>query len=89
MISTVKGALDWFVNHSRVSWEKFADHITNVNLSAVEDQATNAAQLYAEIAVYIGMRGAWGRGDSGHEAALTEVQKRRKSIRKALGYSYP
>jgi hypothetical protein len=68
---------------------RFCDDVAPSELQNMEREASSAAQNAAWISAYIGMRGANGYGDSGHERASAEANKQLKTVRKAMGYSYP
>ncbi len=76
---------------SRNEWGEFLDKqkATSSELLELSDMLTSRAVLFAELAKYLDYRGGAGLGDSGHEIAMKKAQKRRRKVRKALGYSYP
>ena len=60
-----------------------------VDIQSLSDHASNLSVIAAELSEYFDYRGAAGCGDHGHDAALAKAQKRRKKVRKALGYTCP
>src|SRR3990167_2678726 len=59
------------------------------NLSTLESAFTSRALSLGIGAEYLGFRGGFGCGDSGHDKATDKSQKSSKKLCKALGYSYP
>jgi len=76
-------------NVSRNGWGDYLDLEQDISLQGLSDYACTLALMSAELSEYLGYRGGFGCGDHGHEAALKAFEKKRKRIRKALGYSYP
>lgn len=52
-------------------------------------EADAVAQRTAWISKYLDYRGAAGCGDSGHDEAVEQANAHLKTVRKAMGYSYP
>lgn len=81
------------IAHSRNDW----DHILTrdsinayaVTLQDAEREATGLAVIAGELAAYLSARGAGIGGDKGHDKALAYAEKRRKALRKVLGFTYP
>ena len=83
--------IDMVDNIPRSRW---GNHLERLNLNSrdIQELASEASSLCAitgELSEYFEWRGAAGCGDHGHDDALKKAQKRRKKVRKALGYSYP
>lgn len=73
----------------RNEWGKWFENINSGDASSIDDYACSLSVIAAEISAYACMRGGNGCGDHGHDAAMKAVEKKRKRVRKALGYSYP
>ena len=75
----------------RNEWGEYFDELKSEEKD-VQGLASHASQLSAlagELSEYLEYRGAAGCGDHGHDEALAKAQKRRKKVRRALGYTYP
>lgn len=87
MISTrTKRAMDFPIN-----WD-VKDVVDETMMSVRQRLAREAdalAQDAAWLSAYLDQRGAAGCGDNGHEEAVKYADKRKKQIRKVLGYTYP
>lgn len=68
-------------------WGDAIQGLSAGNLCRVEDELDRRSVRFAQMAAYVAARGANGCGDSGHEYAMKEMQKRREKVRKALGYN--
>lgn len=75
----------------RNKWGEFLDShdLDHVELQEIEVRASAHSVILAEISEYAGYRGAYGCGDHGHEKAVEAAKKKRKKVRKAIGYTYP
>jgi len=81
--------IDAMCTMSREDWNKFASNLSDTDKQNAEDKASSLSVAFAEISEYLGYRGAYGMGDHGHLDALKACDKKRKRVRKAIGYSYP
>lgn len=67
------------------------------SFSKLDAEAMQRAQRFADglaenagaLQGYLDARGCAGCGDHGHDAAMEQGAKRRKQVRKALGYTHP
>lgn len=62
---------------------------TNIAKQEASDYLAFISVEAGVLSYYLGYRGAFGCGDSGHEDALAKAEKKRKALRKAMGFSYP
>lgn len=73
-------------------WDKIVEKLKRAgdkDLQDSSDALSSIGVLAGCLSVYLGYRGAYGCGDSGHEKALVKAMAKRKAFRKAHGYSYP
>lgn len=63
--------------------------LTEYDWKRISDMAASMAVWFGVLSHYAEWRGGAACGDHGHEKALAEAHKRRKALRKAVGYSYP
>ena len=85
-------AFDVLANSSRNDLGEnieFFNREYDISIQELSDYACSLSVIAAELSEYLGYRGGYGVGDHGHDAALLKADKKRKKIRKALGYSYP
>ena len=73
----------------RWEWKDIVDSMSESDMSELSDYASNLSVIAAELSTYLGTRGGYGCGDHGEDETWERVIKQRKSIRKALGFSYP
>lgn len=72
------------------AWGALFDHSSDLkNVNALQQEADVLCQRLAQLSEYLSQRGAAGCGDQKHEEALKQSQAKLKTIRKALGYTYP
>jgi len=79
---------------SRFEWEFYLDSLIHlqgneISLSQLTDYTSSMAIHFAEMSEYLGKRGGYGTGDSGHNNAMGSVNKTKKAVRKALDYIIP
>jgi hypothetical protein len=74
---------------SREEWNTLATKMTSQEASAISDEALGKAEYYARLSFYLLQRKGAGCCDHNHTEAMTYAEKRTKTVRKALGYSYP
>jgi hypothetical protein len=55
----------------------------------LEDKVSRTMQDLAWAQGYLMARGAAGCGDSGHDEAVKDAEKRLKQVRKAMGFTMP
>lgn len=81
----LKAYIDGCIN----DWEKITETIPESDRQDLSDIASNASAYLAGLSEYLGYRGGYGFGDHGHNKAINAMTKRRRKVRKALGYTYP
>jgi hypothetical protein len=74
---------------SRDNLKVVCDTHTGGTVRELEDMLSQSMQKLAWAQGYLMARGATGCGDSGHEQACKDADKRLKKIRKAMGYTLP
>ena len=73
-------------------WDKIVDKLIKAGDKSLQDSSdalSSIGVLAGCLSVYLGHRGAYGCGDSGHKKALVKAMAKRRALRKAHGYSYP
>lgn len=82
---------DMITDIPRNEWGKYFDELKpeERDVQGLANLASLLCTISGELSEYLEWRGAAGCGDHGHDEALAKAQKRRKKIRKALGYTYP
>jgi hypothetical protein len=63
--------------------------LTASDLSELDDLASGAAVVYAEVSELAGMLGGYGLGRQDDKAIKKRIAAKVKAVRKALGYTYP
>ena len=81
------GAFDRGTNN----WDSILEVLKaeGISIQEAETFLTGMSVQLGTVAHYLGLRGAFGLGDSGHDEAMKKAMKRKKALRKANGYSYP
>lgn len=82
-------SIDWDDLLSPTCEEDSSLNFTISELSEIESLLNQVTQKACKLSEYIGYRGTFGCGDSGHDEALNKSEKRLTKVRKALGYTYP
>lgn len=80
------------LNASMLAWEEVGEELAqngDIAYQHTSDYLSLLAVLAGTASYYLGYRGAFGYGDSGHEKALEKALRDRTRIRKALGYTRP
>lgn len=81
--------IQFCLDNARNSWELGLIAWPDESVQDAERAACSLAVTAAEIAAYLGERGANGYGDNGHADGIRAAQKAAKRVRKALGYTIP
>lgn len=77
---------------NRWKWDEIFDELEqagDVDAQRASDSLSRMGVECGLLSTYLGYRGAFGCGDSGHEAAIAKASKKQRHYRKAHGYSYP
>jgi len=86
------------LNTNRSDWDELLNPVCSDHpelnyaiseLSELESELDSLTQNACMAAEYIGHRGTYGCGDSGHDKAFKAAEKKLKKVRKAIGYTYP
>jgi hypothetical protein len=92
----LKSIIFTLVSQGTNDWnDQIIDEVNNEQLYSsgelkeLSKQASYLSEQLAVISEYLDWRGGGGCGDHGHDDALKKAEKRRKKVRKALGYTYP
>lgn len=87
-----EATLDFLFKASKSEWDilpALLETLGDNSYQVATDFLSNLSFEAAALSEYLGYRGSYGCGDHGHEEALGEAKKKRKKVRKALGYVYP
>lgn len=74
---------------SRGEIGKLFDDVAPSVLQDLGREASGLAQHAAWLSEYLEFRGAAGCGDHGHDEAAVKADAKLKTVRKAMGYTYP
>lgn len=68
---------------------KLFDDVAPIGLQDLGREASALAQKAVWLREYLDFRGAAGFGDLGHYEAAVKADAKLKTVRKAMGYTYP
>lgn len=84
-----KAVIKQFLNKPRNDWKMLTNELLSLELQEVEKEASSMAVCFAEVAEYCGQQGAYGCGGRDHTDAMKAVLRKRRAVRRAIGYTYP